>query len=232
MKQPKVNKALNRPKKPLRVGIGIPSGDMVHADFAMSLAFLTVHSILSNIQLIFINQKSSLVEVGRNLIVDAAKSVKVDKLLFLDSDMTFPDTLLVDLLKTKADVVCCDAAMRRPPYDTVIRDINNNRINHANETKDVVEVMGASLACALIDMKVFDKVKAPYFVTSWPQPDQFLGEDYNFGNKVRDAGFRIWCDINTSKKIGHIGCITLYPDKVSESAKRVKEKQESETKEI
>jgi len=75
-----------------RVAIAVPSGDMVHADFAMAYAQLCMAS--AALQLRLITVKSSIVAQARNNGVELAKNFGADFIFFLDSDMLFPPTAL------------------------------------------------------------------------------------------------------------------------------------------
>ena len=71
-----------------RVSIAVPSGDMVHADFAKAYAELCMAAFGLPLQLI--TSKSSIIAKARNTGVDQAKKFGAHYLLFLDSDMAFP----------------------------------------------------------------------------------------------------------------------------------------------
>jgi len=201
-------------KMPLRVVIGIPSGEMLHTDFAMALVNLCIKSYMAGIHCIIVSQKSSIVEVGRCEIVNNAIQLDADKLLFLDSDMTFPADLLVKLIAHDKPVVGCDASQKREPFATVITGMDGKKLDHSGDAV-LVEVKGASCACQLIDRKVLAKLPEPPFMVTWGDRG-FLGEDYYFSNAVRKAGFKIYVDMPLSKKIGHIGMKTYFiPAKVS-----------------
>lgn len=193
----------------MKIAIGVPSGDMLHADFAMALINLTAISSRQGIQLAIINQRSSIVEIGRNEIVEKARSIKADKLFWLDSDMFFPPDTLIKLLDHKKDIICCDAVRRKPPFTSVVQTIHGKPIDYKN-TDPLVQLKGATLACTLTDMKVFDKIKRPYFLVTYNDKNTFLGEDYYFSNLVRSKGLNIWCDTKLSKEIGHIGTTIYY----------------------
>ncbi|HUN98810.1 MAG TPA: glycosyltransferase family A protein, partial [Bradyrhizobium sp.] len=86
-----------------RVAIAVPSGDMVHADFAMAYAQLCMTSAGLPLQLVTV--KSSIVAQARNNGVEHAKDFKADFIFFLDSDMVFPPTTLLHLLLHRKDIV-------------------------------------------------------------------------------------------------------------------------------
>jgi len=210
-------------KKTETIVIGIPCGDVVQTDFAMCLTFMVAHSLMNNVHVALVSQKSSLVEVGRNNIVAAAKQLKATKIFFLDTDMTFPDNILLRLLAHDKDIVCCDAVRRRPPYTTVVEDIDGKPIDHVTETRKLVELKGVTTAVALIDMKVFDAMKAPYFHVDWKGENSFLGEDYFFSHKAKELGFSSWCDVENSQHIGHIGTSVFRINKKDKKLGKVEE---------
>jgi len=190
--------------KPTRVAIGVPSGDFIHADFALSLLNLCLVSLMRGVHSAVINHKSALVEAGRNEIIRQAIDMKADHVFFLDADMTFPSDTLLRLLSHGLDVVGCDASRRREPFTSVVKDLNNKPIDYTN-CKPLEKLSGASSACQLIKMSVFDKLKSPYFRVEWVGENKFTGEDYVFSKALRDAGFKVWCDTKLSREIGHLG---------------------------
>lgn len=197
----------------IKVAIGVPSGDLLHADFAMSLVNLCVHSLTRGIHCAIINPKFSLVEVARNEMVQDAFKIGADYLLTLDSDMTFPAQTLARLLSHRKDVVCGDAVRRREPITSVLVDRKGNRLDYSKvytATDPLQEVMGGSNAVCLMDMKIFKKMEAPYYLVTYDKKKRFLGEDYYFSNKLRTSGFKIYCDQYLSQHIGHIGAKTYF----------------------
>jgi len=211
----------NNKGKNTRVAIGVPSNDMVYADFAMSLVNMTTQSALKGLSIAVINQKSSLVEVGRSEIVDMAKQVKADYLFYLDTDMVFPSHTLLKLLSHKKDIVCCDALRRREPFVTVVETNKGGRIDHESCDTHLIEVKGVSGACTLINMEVFEKIEKPYFHVEWLGNNTFRGEDYYFSKKAIDSGFKVYCDVKLSQYIGHIGVRAYYVPRKKEEKKIV-----------
>lgn len=201
-------------KKGVKVAIGLPSGDLLHADFALSLVNLCIHSISRGVHVAIINQKSSVVEISRNQIVQEAEKVGADYLLWLDSDMVFPAQTLQRLLSHQKDIVCVDAVRRREPITQVLTGMDNKPLQHKKDpdAKDpLVEVKGGTCAVQLIKMDVYAKLPQPHFLVTYNEKNgQFLGEDYYFSNKARTAGFKILCDAYLSAYIGHVGVKTFY----------------------
>ncbi len=184
-----------------RVAIAVPSGDMVHASFAMAFAELCRGS--SALPLELISVKSSIVAIARNNGVELAQRFGADFLLFLDSDMVFPPTALLRLLIHQKDIVGATYVKRVPPFDLL-----GTRLVEQPEDRpgNLVEMQRIPTGCLLIRMKVFEALVRPYFrFLSDDISGVVIGEDYVFCDRARAAGFRIWCDSALSEELGHIG---------------------------
>ncbi len=57
--------------------------------------------------------------------------------------------------------------------------------------EDLIECDGVGAGCLLIHKRVFDAIEKPYFKCN---PGTFIGEDFYFCRKVREAGFKIYLD--------------------------------------
>src|ERR1700761_1192092 len=198
-----------------RIAIAVPSGDMVHADFAMAYAQLCVASAALPLQLI--TAKSSIVAQARNTGVRHAQECGAGYLLFLDSDMVFPPNALLRLLLHQKDIVGATYTKRVAPYDV----LGSKLAEHpAAPSGDLLEMHRIPTGCLLINMQVFDKLTKPYFRFEVDDQERIVGEDYVFCDRAREAGFRIWCDAALSREIGQIG----------QSIHRLPAAQSSETK--
>lgn len=180
------------------VAIGVPSGDMVHADFAMSLANLCRHS---GPPFFLINAKSSLVALGRNQCAAAALLAKATHLFFLDTDMVFPTNTLVRLLQHDKDIVGAVYSQRAAPFHPlgVTKEGEHKHVTRGLHAMKIIPT-----GCMLIRMSVFSKIPKPWFNTV-ADGEQLLGEDYFFCDQARRAGFEVWCDGDLSREVGHIG---------------------------
>lgn len=183
------------------VGIAFPSGDMVHADFAMALATLC-HGCAS-LKIEIINTKSSIVAIARNNAVALAQRAGVDYLWFVDSDIIFPPTALLRLLIHQQDVVGATYVKRVPPHPVLGTALNPQPVD---PPPGLLEMVRIPTGCLLIRMSVFERLAKPYFYFGVNEADgDIIGEDYLFCDNVRNAGLRIWCDASLSKELGHIG---------------------------
>jgi hypothetical protein len=184
-----------------RIAIGLPTGDTVCADFAMSLANLVAFSA-SVADVALINVKSSIIQKGRHDIVEKALALAADKILFIDSDMTFQPFALAELLKSGKNVIGCNAPTKRPPIQPTCRDLDGKFVDA--KLKGVREVGFIGTGFLLVDTEVFRKIGPPYFDIKWTGKT-FRGEDYNFCDNARDKGEKVFCDFDLSMGITHLG---------------------------
>lgn len=199
-----------RPAVP-HIAIGLPSGDMVHKNHALSLAAM---AFSYGMKLTLLDSRSSIITNARNECVKQAQLNNADYLFFIDSDVCFPNHALVRLLSHKLDIVGATYHRRVPPFDVLGRTLTEG----PTEVKTgLLEMAGLPTGLLLIKMSVFEKIKRPYFrlihteeTEGLPEGDT-LGEDYYFCNKMREAGIRMWCDVDLSYSVGHVGQWVFTP---------------------
>lgn len=180
------------------VAIGVPSGDMVHTDFAMTLANFCINP---GANVFLISAKSSLVVLGRNQCAATAVMAKATHLLFLDSDMVFPLNTLTKLLGHNKDIVGAVYSQRAAPFHPMGMTEEGE---HIHVTSGLRRMKIIPTGCMLIRTSVFEKLAKPWFNTV-SEGDKLMGEDYYFCQRARAAGFEVWCDGELSLAVGHIG---------------------------
>lgn len=201
-------------RKPI-VALGLPTFDMVHADFALSLASMiaaTRHEVMFG----FCHSKATWVAHARNLIVEGAQGIGADWLLWLDSDMTFPKETLLRLLSHDRDIVGATYVKKKPPYDTI-----NKALPKYGETRGqfknvpangLYEMIGLPFGVMLMRMSVFDALPKPWFHYRHHEGElKMEGEDYLFCDEIRAKGKQIWLDAALSMYVGHIGTKVYRP---------------------
>jgi hypothetical protein len=184
-----------------KVAICFASGDMVHADFALALAGLcaAAHPLDTPI----VNARSSIVAEARNRCVELAREHGAGALLFLDSDMVFPRTTLQRLLARDKDIVGATYPRRVAPHAVLGASLPGGQVE---QDGSLIEMRHLPTGCLMIRMGVFDALAGPSFrFAVAPEIGAILGEDYDFCDRARAAGFRVWCDTELSFEIGHIG---------------------------
>lgn len=162
---------------------------------------------------ILIAERGYTIAENRNYCVVQAQKNKSDYLFFVDDDMTFPSDTLERLLNREKEVIGINSYSRcLPPSSTVGLMDKKGEYMHPDKHTEwemqipdyLFEAYFVGTGVALIDMKVFDKIKKPYFTFTYDKNGQVIhGEDGNFCRKVKEAGIGIWCD--GSIEVGHIG---------------------------
>ncbi|MGE3622316.1 MAG: hypothetical protein AB7H77_00380 [Bdellovibrionales bacterium] len=178
------------------VAICVPSGDMVHAEFAANLAAMCLDP---GARCGVINCKGSIVAVVRNQCVVTAQLVGATHVLFLDSDMVFPLDALKRLLAHGKDIVGALYSRRRAPFGPTGLPLDG-----AGSEGNLLRMKNLPTGCLLISISVFEKLPKPWF-SDRVEGEQIVGEDIHFCERATAAGFEIWQDTTLSKEVGHIG---------------------------
>lgn len=133
-----------------------------------------------------------------------------DWLWIMGDDHMFEPDLLPRLLAHNVDVVVPHCLRRNPPWTPVVNsheDDDGWQVSADLPAEGLTEIWSAGSAGMLVRRRVFDAVEDPWFT---PAQDAIgLNEDIHFCRKVRDAGFKIWCD--PAALLGHISHYTVYP---------------------
>jgi hypothetical protein len=144
----------------------------------------------------------------REKITDAAIDGDYTHLLFLDSDMTFDSDIVERFLgHPDKDIVCATYITRTHPRKTVSYKKIGDWLNPVRENESgVFKIEGSGMGCCMIKINTLKKIKKPRFPITWtPDSNDYLGEDMNFFLKVKDEEIDVWCDMDISRSIGHIG---------------------------
>lgn len=190
------------------VAVLIPSMDMVHADFMMSLIAMLWHAN-NYARTMTLNFKGSSISLSRNMLVQSALDIPAhmapDYALFIDTDMTFPMEAMGHLLKHQRAIIGATYARRKEPFDAL------GRLKHvpgrdlaAGGVHEAEALPGGFL---MVKMSVFRQLKRPWFFETYDYEAQppFASEDYGFCKKAREGGISLWCDLDLSTHMGHIG---------------------------
>lgn len=140
------------------------------------------------------------VHMARNHLVSAARLAEATHLLFIDSDMAFSPHTLDRLLRHDRQVVGCAARIRRPPFQTNVKELVGDTYMSLPVGSGLQQVDLLGTAIVLIKMEVFDVVPEPWFTVG----GDVLGEDANFSRKCTAHGVDLWCDWQASKEVRHL----------------------------
>ena len=189
----------------MKTMIAIPCMDAVQTEFARSLVQMRAagyvrHAFLS----------CSLIYKSRNDLGKMAISEGTDFVLWLDSDVVFPSSLMVDLMEDMEgrDMVTGIYHMRRAPFRPVIWKTLRQGLTPAeneSETYDdypkdgIFTVEGCGFGCVMMRTQVLKDVLEKTGELFGPLPG--YGEDLSFCVRARACGYKIHCDPRI--QIGH-----------------------------
>jgi len=190
-----------------KLAIVVPTRDMVHTHFAFSLSQLykTTSEIIDTY--LFFDSSTILLN-QREKLIEEAKLINSDYVLWLDSDMVFPSTTAVRLLEHNKDIVGCNYLKRTNPLKPVAyKNIGNwDSFLPLKIEEELIEVEGVGMGCILMKTEIFKKIHKPYFEFTYNEKSgDWLGEDFNLLTKLREVGYKVYIDTLLSSEIKHMG---------------------------
>ena len=158
----------------------------------------------------------SLIYKSRNDLADMAMKAGADYILWLDSDVVFPSTLMLDLMDDMEgrDIVTGVYHMRRPPFRPVlwkklkmgIVPQDNEDENFDDYPKDgIFEVDGCGFGCVMMRASILQPIVDRFHDLFAPLPG--YGEDLSFCIRAKACGYKIHCD--PKLQIGHKGSLII-----------------------
>jgi len=153
---------------------------------------------------------------ARNIIIDHAIQHDFTHILFLDDDLAFKPDLLNRLLSHDKDIVTGLYLMRNYPHQPIIFDESyaDGRCTYhfpTDEESGLIEVVNCGFGCVLIKTEIFKNLEKPYVRLGELEKDHWC-DDIGFFLRVREAGFKIHCDLDVM--VGHMHFMTIWPNKI------------------
>jgi GT2 family glycosyltransferase len=153
----------------------------------------------------------TVIHFARNEAAKIALLNNTNYIFYLDSDTKFPPDLLVRLLSHRKDLIGAVVTKRVPPYNPCVYKGRKQmqKVDKLGWTwlskvgAGIEEIDGIGMASTLISMKVFKKMKQPWFF--FPLD---IGEDLSFCERTQKEGFKLYCD--TDLALLHEGEIKHY----------------------
>lgn len=202
----------------MKLAICIPARDTVHTTFVQCLVNLTKKLTKDNIDFEVIFNLGSVVSQQRNELVDSALSINATHIIWLDSDMHFPDNVFYELNKHNTDIVAATYSTRIKPQKSVAfidKDDLSKRLPISNTGLEQVFAVG--MGCVLTKAEVFKEIPKPWFFHVWNEDTQDIsGEDIYFCKQANDTGFEIFVDCSISKHVAHYGMKAYLLDEIHE----------------
>ena len=197
----------------MKLLIGVPSYDYMHAEFVKPLARLLQRLTRAGIDYDLDITNGTLVYTARDKIASRAINQNYTHVLWLDADMVFKPTILEDLQDSGKDFVTGVAHSRRPPFVSCLFK-NISDLNHLQRWEldeypaEPFRVAGCGFACVLIKTEILRAVMKKYKTCFWPEMQ--WGEDLAFCRRAAALGFEIWAD--PCVRLGHIGHEAIWPE--------------------
>lgn len=190
--------------------IAIPCNDMVQAQFLRSVVGLK--QVGASACAITVG---TLVHDARNQLAKQAVDGNFDRVLWLDSDMTFDGDLMEKLsadMDEGREFVTGLYFKRKPPYTPVIySDIGMYLENGLMTPKatgiidypkdDIFPIKACGFGACMVTVDLIKRVGAKYGAPFGIVPG--FGEDMSFCMRVDDLGVEMFCDSRI--KLGHVG---------------------------
>ncbi len=194
--------------KQVKLSVLVPTRDTVHSQFSYCLAQLFKTTSELGIETFLFYDSSTILLNQRERLLEQAKKVNSDYVLWIDSDMMFPSTTAVRLLEHNKDIVACNYTKRTKPLKTVAYT-NLNEWNSwvpMEPQDELVKVEGVGMGCMLMKLDIFEKIQKPYFEFRYKEDTQdYFGEDFILLGKLREQGYDVYIDTVLSMDIKHLG---------------------------
>ena len=197
-----------------RILIAVPCHEMVHADFTRSLMELERPE---DAEIGFSMITATLIYTARTLIANKAVEMGFDKVLWIDSDMTFPPDTLIrlsrDMDEHDLDMVCGIYFTRKTPVMPSIHKHLHWEIREDGwvdtdcrcytdyPENSLFGIACCGFGCVMTSARLLKDMNEKYGSPFYPLMG--MGEDTTFCWRATRNGYRIFCD--SSVKIGHIG---------------------------
>lgn len=190
----------------MSVAICTPTRDLVHAGYAKSLANLTARLAKAQIDFEVMISLGSVIPQLRTNLVNVALKKNFEWLLWLDSDMHFPDYIFERLVAHNKDIVAATYSTRMKPQRSVAFTNKDNYDERLTERQGLHPVFAVGMGCMLTHRSVFEQLTTPWFLHEWdPLTESLLGEDIYFCKYANLNGFEVYVDADLGKDMGHYG---------------------------
>jgi hypothetical protein len=150
----------------------------------------------------------------RNNLIETALAQGCTHGIQLDVDQVYHPLTIPKLLSHNLPIVGALVHRRYPPFDSlVLRKISIDENTDGYESVDdwedgeLLECDATGGGCLMFNMEIFRKIPYPWFEAIKEPSGQVIGEDINFCQKLKAAGYRIFVD--TSVPAGHLSTMVI-----------------------
>jgi hypothetical protein len=193
----------------MKVAVCVSSGEL--ARYA-----ITYHSLMTVEGVCWQNVmqcRGAEISRNRNALAQQALEQGFDAVWHVDDDQVFAPDTLRRLMAHDKDVVSGLYVQRHHPFMANVFDEDRGDGWHRHLTlkpgdKGLIEVKGTGAGCLLVKRAVFEAMEKPWWRLGQLDPERW-GDDVEFFMRVRQAGFKVWCDLDCL--VGHQMTGTLWP---------------------
>jgi hypothetical protein len=187
-------------KRPPAIMIGVPSPGFWKAKMGVDTLSMALWAAYHGIYIEARGAEGAYTEANRNNIVRAALDYKhpIDAIMWIDADMRVLPQTLLRLWKYGRDIVGANYREREPPYSHLGK-FSNERDAKAKGGIHEMDLMPGGMI--LVRTAVYRKLSAPWYKLD----DDGLRDDYYFCTKAREAGYKVWCDMELTRTVRHRG---------------------------
>jgi hypothetical protein len=146
------------------------------------------------------------IDALRNNLVEAAQRNRCSHLMMMDCDMVYHPKTITKLLSHKLPIVGALCYRRYPPFDPLLLKgdpVKGYESMDAWDEGALVEVDATGTGCLMFDMRIFNKMPAPWFRFR-QNPNEtvggIIGEDIGFCWDLKRAGYQIFVDTTVPSK--------------------------------
>jgi glycosyltransferase involved in cell wall biosynthesis len=169
--------------------------------------------------------RGSCIADNRNRLAARAIQLEADWIFYVDDDQLFHPLALKRLLNHiennhNIDVISGLYLMRGYPFEPVAFDKPSDDpsnpqgvyrvfLNHLDKSHGLIEMMAVGAGALLVRRRVLEELEKPLWRLGQIEKSEW-GDDINFCYRVREAGFRIYCDLD--ERVGHKVQGALWPN--------------------
>lgn len=191
----------------IKIAICMPTREQMHSRCAFSLYNLGKALSQAGIEHGLFLSPGTLIANQRHELVKAAQEWGATHVMFIDSDIVFRPSHVIELLNFNEPIVGAAYSKRlEPVIPTAWHSIDdwNTYVNLHEQTDSHIKVEAMALGFCLIRIDVFDALDLPWFILGF-QNGQYTGEDIEFFRKCKQYNIPVWLDVKISFEIGHLG---------------------------
>ncbi len=195
-----------------KLAIGVPL-----VDKTVPAAFLDSFVIMQKPNFVYLRPQYSGMNIAeiRNQLVERALDNGCTHLLMMDSDQVYAPDTIIKLLAHDKTVVSAIVHRRYPGFDPILYrgipgryiHISDEEILDSKEEKNLIEIDATGCGCVLYNTEVFLKIDPPWFEFGRDEQGSIIGEDIGFCYKLKQNGYRIFCDPTID--IGHLSTLEI-----------------------